>query len=210
MLLPSHVYASPRYAYWRELLQHWIFQVERSYRVTGTEHPCYSYKERTNVGLLAATAVANGWVALEECGTEKRTSESDESSPGRSDLRLWREKRFHEIEAKFLRIALKSESSTRLERSAESSLEEAIRALDTGAKFSRRVALNFVVPTVSSAQYERLGEEHIRVLLADASKSILKSTKPSFFASAFPGKAPVNGQPKRVSLGIYVFGREPE
>ena len=67
----SGVFVGKRYAYWNELLQQWVFLVERVYRITNGKHAVYSYKERTNVGLLAAAAAANGWVALEECSSEK-------------------------------------------------------------------------------------------------------------------------------------------
>ena len=118
-LLQSTVYASRRYVYWRELLAQWVFQVERGYRVTNAEHPVYTYKERTNIGLLAAAATANGWVALEECRAEKMSASSEDVYQGRSDLRIWRDNRHHELAAKFLRIALKSTSKTRLESAAE-------------------------------------------------------------------------------------------
>lgn len=187
----SHVYANRRYGYWRELLEHWVFQVERGYRVTKGSDPVYKYKERTNVGLLAAAATANGWVALEECRSEKLAKEADDSYQGRSDLRIWRDSRHHELEAKFLRIALKSESTARLDSAAEKSMQDAVRSLPSGAKFDRKIALTFAVPMVTLTQFEKLTTEEVAKLLGELNKYVLKNARPDFFASVFPGRAEV-------------------
>ncbi|MBS0391448.1 MAG: hypothetical protein JSR23_09925 [Proteobacteria bacterium] len=206
---PPHVYANRRFGYWRELLEHWVFQVERGYRVTTGKDPVYKYKERTNVGLLAAAATANGWVALEECRSEKMTRDEEDRYQGRSDLRIWRDSRHHELEAKFLRVALKSESTTRLDTATENSMQDAVRSLPSGAKFDRKIALTFAVPMVTTKQFERLGSEEVNRLLAELNEYVLKNAKPDFFASVYPGKAEVSGRPNRVSLGVVLFGREP-
>lgn len=209
ILSPPHVYANRRYGYWRELLEHWVFHVERGYRVTQGADPVYKFKERTNVGLLAAAATANGWVALEECRAEKQGKDTDENYQGRSDLRIWRDSRHHELEAKFLRISLKSESTTRLDRTTEKSMLDAVRSLPSGAKFDRKIALTFAVPMLTRIQFEKLDRDEVSQLLAELNKYILKNAKPDFFASVYPGKADVSGRPNRVSLGVLIFGREP-
>ncbi|MBB5866134.1 hypothetical protein [Xanthomonas sp. 3058] len=198
-----------RYGYWRELLEQWVFLVERVHRVTGEKHAVYSYKERTNVGLLAAAATANGWVALEECRSDKYAkTDSDEIYQGRSDLRIWRDKRHHEIEAKFLRVALTSSSTTRLTKASERSINDAARSVESGDKFDRKIAVTFVVPTLTNAQADSLSADtildHRKRLLEFISKG-----KPSFTAYAFPGIAPAVGSPNRKALGIILFGAEP-
>jgi hypothetical protein len=208
-LTPNHVYVNRRYGYWRELLEHWAFQVERGYRVTQASDPVYKFKERTNVGLLAAAATANGWVALEECRSEKQGKDTEENYQGRSDLRIWRDKRHHELEAKFLRIALTSESTTRLDNTTENSMFDAVRSLPTGAKFDRKIALTFVVPMLTRNQLKNCNQEEIAKLLLGLNNYILKNARPDFFASVYPGAAEVSGRPNRVSLGVLVFGREP-
>ena len=198
-----------RYGYWRELLEQWLFLVERVHRVAGKEHSVYSYKERTNVGLLAAAAVANGWIALEECRSEKLTSiDSDEVYQGRSDIRIWRDKRHHEIEAKFIRVALASTSTTRLSQAAEKSIGDASRSVKSGDRSDRKVAVTFVVPTLTNAQVEKLDAgalvEHQERLL-----TFIRKTKPSFIAYTFPGLAVASGSPNRQALGVILFGAEP-
>lgn len=128
-----------RYGYWRELLEQWVFLVERVHRVTGEKHAVYSYKERTNVGILAAAATANGWIALEECRSTKYLGvDSDEVYQGRSDLRIWRDKRHHEVEAKFLRVALASSSTSRLTKASEKSISDAARSVKSGDRFDQK------------------------------------------------------------------------
>jgi len=187
-----------------------VFQVERGYRVTNAENPVYTYKERTNIGLLAAAATANGWVALEECRAEKKSASSEDIYQGRSDLRIWRDEKHHELEAKFLRIALKSTSTTRLDSAAKKSIEDAVRSLPSGAKFDRKIALMFAVPMLTASQYERASSEEIAGLLSKLNEYIRAQAKPDFFASVFPGVAPVSGRPNRKALGVVIFGREPD
>lgn len=199
-----------RYGYWRELLEQWVFLVERIHRVTDEKHAVYSYKERTNVGLLASAATANGWISLEECRSEKYLSaDGDDVYQGRSDLRIWRDRRHHEIEAKFLRVALASESTTRLSRAAEKSIADAARSVESGDKFDRKLAVTFVVPTITNSQLEKLSEESLSEHRARLVKYI-KDTKPSFIAYTFPGVAPAVGSPNRKALGVILFGAEPQ
>lgn len=205
----SQVNVVSRYKYWRELLEHWVFLVERGYRVTDGQHAVYAYKERTNVGLLSASAVANGWVALEECRSEKYSSQDgDDVYQGRSDLRIWRDKRHHELEAKFLRVPLISESTSRLDRIDEKAIADAARSVATGARFDRKIAVTFVVPMLTVSQLEKTSQESIHSNL-DRLLKYIQSTKPHFCASCFPGIGTVSGREHRRSLGVVLFGREP-
>jgi hypothetical protein len=206
---PSQVKVVSRYKYWRELLEHWVFLVERGYRVTDGQHAVYAYKERTNVGLLSASAVVNGWVSLEECRSEKYASEDGEDVyQGRSDLRIWRDKRHHELEAKFLRVPLISESTTRLDRIDEKAIADAARSVATGARFDRKIAVTFVVPMLTATQLEKTSHDNLRSNLKRLLEYI-QSTKPHFCASSFPGVGTVSGREHRRSLGVVLFGREP-
>ena len=206
---PSQVNVVSRYKYWRELLEHWVFLVERGYRVTDGQHAVYAYKERTNVGLLSATAVANGWVALEECRSEKYSSQdSDDVYQGRSDLRIWRDKRHHELEAKFLRVPLISKSTTRLDSIYEKAIADAARSVATGDRFDRKIAVTFVVPMLTASQLEKISHERIHSNL-ERLLDYIQDTKPHFCASCFPGVGTVSGRQHRRSLGVILFGREP-
>ena len=198
-----------RYGYWRELLEQWLFLVERVQRITKGDHAVYSYKERTNAGLLAAAAVANGWIALEECRTDKHiSSDNEEIYQGRSDIRLWRDARHHEIEAKFLRVALASSSTTRLSEAAERAVRDSACSVPTGDRFDRKIAVTFVVPTMSVAQLEKTTEVEMDEYRTRLIKYI-QSTKPNFLAYTFAGPATAAGAPKRKALGIILFGTEP-
>jgi hypothetical protein len=205
---PSQVEVVARYKYWRELLEHWVFLVERGYRVTDGQHAVYAYKERTNIGLLSASAVANGWVALEECRSEKYASkEGEEVYQGRSDLKIWRDKRHHELEAKFLRVPLISESTKRLDCIAENTIDDATRSVPTGDRFDRKIAVTFVVPMLTKSQLEKTSHEIIITNLTTLLEHIQRK-KPHFCASSFPGVGTVSGREHRRSLGIILFGRE--
>jgi hypothetical protein len=198
-----------RYGYWRELLEQWVFLVERVHRVTKGEHSVFAYKERTNVGLLAAAATYNGWTALEECRSEKyASSDGTEVYRGRSDLRIWRDKRYHEIEAKFLRVALASSSTTRLTRASERALADAARSTESGKRSDRKIAVTFVVPTLSAGQLEKLTDEQ-RLEHQGRLLGFIGEKKPSFLAFAFPGAVSPVGADNRRALGVVLFGEEP-
>lgn len=204
-----NVITQRRYGYWRELLEQWLFLVERIHRVTAQKHSVYSYKERTNVGLLAAAATANGWIALEECRSEKyASSNSDEVYQGRSDLRIWRDKRHHEIEAKFLRVALASSSTTRLTKAAEKSIDDASRSVESGDRFDRKIAVTFVVPTLTNTQVKKFDADAL-VEYQERLLRFIQAKEPSFIAYTFPGPAPAVGSPNRQALGVILFGAEP-
>lgn len=209
-----------RDAYWVELLQQWVFLVERSYRVTGGKEPVYAYRERTNVGLLAAAAVANGWLALEECRMTKakvskvvdaiEAENEDEGGvnyEGRSDLRMWRDDTEHVIEAKFLRVALTTGSTNRLGRVKLRAVDDASRAATTSDNRSRKIALTYVVPTLSDAQYEKLPEAQQEMLIKNIITHIYAGN-PEFLAYAFAGGVRATGTKKRMALGAILFGSE--
>lgn len=206
----SGVDVKRRYAYWRELLQQWCFLVERVYRVTGGNEAVYCYRERCNVGLLASAAATNGWVALEECALEKYIEGgSQEVYRGRADLRIWRDRRYHEVEAKFARLALSNSAKTpRFDKASEKALEDASRSVATGARVDRKVAVAFVVPTIPATPKRDIPEERIdqfRDLLVNR----IRKTEPAFMAWSFPGPAKASGSVDRMALGIVLFGKEP-
>ena len=207
-----------RYAYWVELLHQWVFLVERSFRATGGKEPVYAYRERTNVGLLAAAAVANGWLALEECRMTKtkvlkavdEIENEDEgivNYEGRSDLRMWRDDTEHVIEAKFLRVALRTGSTNRLDRIALKAFDDASRATTLAEKRSRKIALTYVVPTLSDDQHSKLSTEDNEALIQNIVGHIC-AKRPEFLAYAFAGGVRAAGTKKRMALGAILFGAE--
>lgn len=204
---------------WIELLKQWVFLVEKSYRVMDGQDAVYAYKERTNVGLFAAAAVANGWFALEECGMKKSKmpkSNSLDKSPkdpsieyqGRSDLRMWRDDTEYAIEAKFIRVALKTGSPNKLNKSIDKVLKDLDQVSPIDDKKSRRIALIYVVPTLTNNHDEKFSEEDRKVLIDELVTSIGKR-KPDFMAHAFSGAVSTKGsKTSRVAHGVILFGKE--
>lgn len=192
--------------YWHELLEQWVFLVERIYRITKKKQAVYSFKERTNVGLFAAAAMANGWIALEECRSEKFTSEeTDDTYQGWSDLRIWRDRRHHEIEAKFVRVALASSGKKRIDKACENAVKNSIRSTASGDQFDKKIALTFIVPTLSKTQFETWKKEEID---EETEKLIqyVKTFKPHLLAYTFPGATTAIGSNNRKALGIILVG----
>ena len=209
-LLPSVVQVAKRYGYWSELLHEWLFLMERVNRLTKGENAAYGHKERTNVSLFAAAATANGWAALVECRAAKVTKDSSgEFYEGRTDLTLWRGRRLHQIEAKFLRVPLTSRvSERRLDKVSERALGDAARATQALRKSDRTLAINFVVPTLSDKQSQEMSVEEKREL-ADDFITLIIAKKPEFYAYTFLQEVNAVGTNGRRALGIIVFENEP-
>lgn len=211
-LLPSRVTVAKRYGYWSELLHEWLFLMERVNRLTKGAHAAYGHKERTNVGLFAAAATANGWAALVECRSSK-VSKDQESGfyEGRTDLMLWRGRRFHEIEAKFLRVPLTSRiHEKRLETSSEKALADAARSTQALRKSDRTLAINFVVPTLSEKQSLAMSREE-KTALVKGFVNLIVDKNPEFYAYTFLQDVVAVGSKEkgRRALGIILFGNEP-
>ena len=194
------------YSYWSEILEQWTTLVEQAYRITGPQDAVYSFKEQTNVGLLATAATMRGWVALTECRSHKKASaEGHASYSGQLDLGLWRDKEPRkELEAKFLRWDLKMASQKRIDWVAAGAHKDAAKGVGSGEK----IALTFVVPTTQKKLLETLGFDEIRDLQLKLIGKIIANQKPVFIAYTFPGQADIAGQ-ERKALGVIVFGADP-
>ena len=133
MYLDDHIKVKRPLGYWKELLQEWVFMVHRVYRVSKKRTSVHAEKERANTGLLAAAATRNGWVALEECRTEKVDKHLKNGTyHGRCDLVLWRDSRHHEIEAKFARISIDARTNNRIDKAHARALEDSSRSTGSG------------------------------------------------------------------------------
>jgi hypothetical protein len=206
MYLEDFVKAKKPLSYWRELLQEWTFMVHRVYRISGGKSSVYSEKERANTGLLAAAAVRNGWVALEECRTQKvDRHSSDQVYDGRCDLVLWRDKRHHEIEAKFTRISLHARTNNRIEKAYSKAMADSSRSTEHGYRSEKKLAITYVVPVVEPSRLEITSEAEIGVQLRDMIDEIKHSYEPLLFAYAFSGPAKLVGSDK-IGLGVILIG----
>lgn len=136
--------------HWAVLFEEWCIAHERYCRVTKDE-AAFWYRERANVGVLAAAAWRCGWVALEEFGTQK----TDRSAPtqadveelnwkyGRADLFIGSENHEEWIEAKFNWASL---NSTDLVGQINKSFKKAVDDANClkGDQEGRYIAISFI------------------------------------------------------------------
>ncbi len=208
MYIPSEVKTRRPLKYWQELLEQWLFLVERVTRVTNNKHCVYSYKERTNLGLLSSAAATNGWIALEECRSEKYQShETSDTYQGRADLLIWRDNRHHEVEAKFVRIPLNNSDSVRFDRAYENAISDSLRSTPSDEKSDKKIAITFVVPTLTNTQIDKFTDDDISQNIQGLVDYIDSEYKPCLLAYSFPGNAPCIGAKSRQSLGVILVGK---
>ena len=174
MYIEDYVTAKKPIGYWRELLREWTFLVHRIYRVSGKSTSVHAEKERANTGLLAAAATRNGWVALEECRTDKTGKQSKKDSyTGRCDLVLWRDRRHHEIEAKCVRIVLPSSSISRIKKPHDRAIADSNRSTESGYVSEKKIAITYIVPTMNPDRLKSLTNDDVGIILRD----LIKKTK---------------------------------
>jgi len=207
MYIEDFVQAKRELRYWRELLQEWVFLVHRVYRVSNKKSAVYAEKERANTGLLAAAAVKNGWVALEESRTDKYRKISDRKTyKGKCDLVLWRDQKHHEIEAKFAYHVLFSKSKDRIDRLYHKAISDSYRSTFSGHRSGKKIAITYVVPVISPARLEKQNESELAAELKSLMKSIKKTYNPELLSCAFPGPIDLQVKTKRKALGVILFG----
>lgn len=193
--------------YWRELLQEWTFLVHRVYRVSAQKSAVHAEKERANTGLLAAAATRNGWIALEECRTQKSNKHLNTLQySGRCDLVLWRDSRHHEIEAKFTRIKLGARTKNRIDMAYSRALADSSRSTYSGYRSERKVAVSYIVPAESESKLEGTPEEVVADKLWEMICHIDETYRPTFMAYAFPGPVKMEGNPN-LALGTILVGQ---
>jgi len=202
MNIERHIAKAPL-RHWHEILEEWVFMNKKISRVTKGKFVPYSYKERTNLGVLAGAAVKTGWAALEECRAEK--AEKEEKTlfyPGRADLLLWRDTINDQVEAKFMRRSLTAPTMKRIETVHRKAKGDAARSISNESKKENFVALTFIVPWVKKGAFT--DETHGQV--NDFLDSLICELKPTLLASVFPGEAPLVGAEHRTGLGIILIG----
>ena len=64
----------PPLKHWEEILEQWVSLNEELFKHAKGKFAAYSYRERTNISVMAGAAVRAGWIALEECWSEKEGS----------------------------------------------------------------------------------------------------------------------------------------
>ncbi len=207
MYVEDFAKAKDKLRYWNELLQEWVFMVHRIYRISKTRSAVYAEKERANTGLLAAAAIKNGWVALEESITKKYDKNNGkETYRGRSDLVLWRDQRHHEIEAKFIRHVLFSKNRDRINRVYNRAISDSSRSTFAGLKSEKKIAITYVVPVINPSRLEKSNDQKITNEINMLIKDIKKEYKPLLLSYAFPGPIDMEGT-KRKALGVILFGK---
>jgi hypothetical protein len=204
--LEDYISAKRPLTYWKELLQEWVFLVHRIYRISGKRTAVYAEKERANTGLIAAAATRNGWVALEECRTDKvdRYAKTVTYS-GRCDLVLWRDRRHHEIEAKLIRVAMKNKTFDRVDLTIERAIQDASRSTQSGYKSEKKIALAYIVPVIDPVRYDEVSYDEITEWLSSLVSHIKINHNPTLLSYAFPGPVTLEGS-DQLGLGVILYG----
>ena len=147
--------------HWQPVLKEWSFLVRRSYVRTKGRYPSYIFRERANIGVLAAAAWRNGWVAIEEGRSAKKHKRSaNVEFAGRTDLLLWHGKRrepFDIVEAKFTRQSVLSTYTEKVQRKIDEAFEGAGRTFNIKKPVIayRYVGLTFIDLTILDIDYDK-------------------------------------------------------
>jgi len=206
MYLEDYVKAKGKLRYWNELLREWVFMVHRVYRISKKRSAVYAEKERANTGLLAAAAIKNGWVALEESITKKYDKNpGKETYRGRCDLVLWRDQKHHEIEAKFMRHVLFSKNRDRIDRVYNKAISDSYRSTFDGLRSEKKIAITYIVPVINPTRLEKSTGLEIKHEISGLIKDIKKEYSPLLLSYAFPGPIDMEGT-KRKALGVILIG----
>jgi hypothetical protein len=206
MYVENYAKAKGKLRYWNELLQEWVFMVHRIYRISKKRSAVYAEKERANTGLLAAAAIKNGWVALEESITKKYDKDiGKETYRGRCDLVLWRDQKHHEIEAKFIRHVLFSKNRDRIDRVYNRAISDSYRSTFDGLRSEKKIAITYVVPVINPTRLEKSTDLEIKHEISGLIKDIKTEYRPLLLSYGFPGPIDMEGT-KRKALGVILFG----
>jgi len=209
MYLSDHVSTKKPLLYWKEVLNEWVFLVHKIQRVAKGRASVYAERERANTGLLASAAIRNGWIALEECSSEKIGKVSDKDSyKGKSDLYLWRDEKHHEIEAKFIRYRMFSHGQLeRVKQAHDNAKSDSRRSTYIGYKSERKIAVTFIVPIITPRKSNRYSDSDLSKELQRIIDYIKTELKPVFTSYAFPGPVDIWGSSqKSQALGVILIG----
>ena len=184
--------------HWQGILEEWVSLVKRIHEDTKGEYSPYSYRERPNIGVLAAAAIKSGWSALEECPIIKN------GGNGRADLMLWKDSIHYQAEAKitcdsFEKLHYEDKVKDRFKKAKNDAL-----ALPDGPK-SQRIALTFIIPRIEKGENIESGKPNIDNLL-----EWCMAEKPDLIASVFPGESPRQTGDRndigKYSVGVILIG----
>lgn len=165
------------------LLRSWIAVVDHARGVLGEERAAYSYKEQTNVGILAGAAIKIDWVALEECAINKSMVPGVKND-GRVDLSLWaNNERRYLMEAKLTARSVDT-LKDRIDVVVDVAKRDATKLRSEVA--ATRYAVVFVIPRFSKLADPSMVENGINEAIEMCRD---KEPKADFLAYTFPGKA---------------------
>lgn len=206
MYIDDFVRAKRPLGYWKELLQEWAFLVHKVFRVSKGNTSAHAEKERANTGLLAAAATKNGWISMEECKTSKTDKyQKNRTYSGRCDLVLWRDRRHHEIEAKFTRIAIPMRSQKRVQKIYRKAIEDSSRSTKSGYSSDKKIGITYIVPVIKPKVFEQITNKDISRELEILITFIKSEFNPALLSYAFPGPVTLEGSPN-YGLGVILIG----
>lgn len=140
----------------KPVLENWITIVSEYSAAFRSDDACWWYTERANVGILAAAAWrTEGWLALEEYSTTKRSESKGESKNGRCDLYLGKKigknhSQSFALEAKRCYISFtRQNDGGKIGGSIESAWGDAGNLMKDEAE--RRLACTFILPYIKAS-----------------------------------------------------------
>ena len=192
----------PPLLHWEGILRQWTFMNKEIFNSSNSKIAPYSFRERPNISVMAGAAIKAGWVALEECWSEKK-SQSKESGiyGGRADLILWRGDIRENIEAKFtcdsfLALEKKCKDRHNDAKTDASKLKPPVKG--------NNIALTFIVPRLVKSELNSF-ESNALVLMRHC-----LDLKPDIFGAIFPGwverQTSDRNDKEKGSVGIIVIG----
>jgi hypothetical protein len=197
----------PSLPHWKDILARWIHINRDLYDITNGTLAPYSYRERPNVSALAAAAVAEGWIALEECWLRKSSNVSAHCY-GRADVTLWKGRRTSIVEATFTRDSIQS-LKAKIRIRSDRSRKQAERCLANEA--SEHIAVTFVVPRVVPGTI--VDRRHLRELFdktVEECRSVSKNWERMMMAGVFLGEVECLSADRNdedmAAVGVVILG----
>lgn len=195
MKIEDHVYVDSGIAEVGPAISKWVGLVRDMYRDTNGEYVPYSYKERTNIGVLSNAAALDGWKSLEECASRK----SRDGLPyhGRIDLKLWRNDRAFCFESK-----LTTNSPSKLPGRIKSEQRKALQDAKSlpEERGAERLAAVFVIPRFLQETEAEVAHREVQFVI-----DVCRGHNPQILAYTFPGRS-ARKSPDRMDHGKCAYG----
>lgn len=189
---------------WTEVIKHWWSKHQLYHQEA--EEAGWAYRERPNVGFLAAAVWKAGGVAIEEYEDHKKDRDDKRFLySGRGDLWVKLGKRGFKLEAKHTHINLDTHGTTRTLCSAADRAGLDSSHLKFDSDYTGGVAfLSLWLPKKIRSEWETYRKEHIEDADETIANQLRKSYDYNFRVDAFDGEAPADKE-GTVPVGITML-----